>query len=186
MPILPFNGIWPRIAADAFVAPTATIVGDVVVESGASVWFGAVIRADMETIRIGPRSNVQDNCTLHTDEQSPIVIGADCSIGHNAIVHGAMLGDRVLVGMHATVLTGATIGTDCIIAAKALVPEGRRIESGQLVMGIPAKPVRPVTPAERERVLTGSRHYQDFAQEYRRSLEAAHTQHGSASPEDTI
>ncbi len=179
MPILPFKGVWPRIAPDAFIAPDATIVGDVTVESGASVWFGAVIRADMATVRIGPRSNIQDHCTLHTDEHAPVVVGADCSIGHNAIVHGAALGDRVLVGMHATILTGASLGDDCIVAAKALVSEGKRIEPGHLVMGIPGKVARRVSEAERARVLEGSQHYQDFAREYQRSLDQAREQRRS-------
>jgi len=173
MPILPFNGVWPRVAEGAFVAPSATLVGDVTVESGASVWFGAVIRADMSFVRIGPRSNVQDNCTLHTDENAPVVVGADCSIGHNAVVHGATLGDRVLVGMHATILNGASVGDGCIVAAHALVPERKRVAPGQLAMGAPIRIMRQVTDTERERVLTGSQHYQRFAEEYRRSLEAA-------------
>jgi len=173
MPILPFKGVWPRIAEDAFVAPNATIVGDVIVESGASVWFGAVIRADMSQVRIGPRSNIQDNCTLHTDEDAPCIVGADCSIGHNAVVHGATLGDRVLIGMHATVLTGAALGDDCIVAASTLVAEGKRYEPGQLLMGVPARRLRAVTGAERERVLTGSLHYQRFAHDYRLAIETA-------------
>jgi carbonic anhydrase/acetyltransferase-like protein (isoleucine patch superfamily) len=170
VPILPYRGVWPRIAEDAFVAPTATVAGDVTVESGASIWFGAVVRGDAAPVRIGPRANVQDNCSIHGDDGSPCVIGADCSLGHNAVVHGASLGDRVLIGMHATVLTGAALDDDCIVAAGALVAEGKRIEAAQLVMGIPAKAVRAVTPAERERVLRGSEHYQRYAEEYRRAL----------------
>lgn len=170
MPILPYKGVWPRIAADAFIAPTAVVAGDVTVESGASVWFGAVIRAEIAPVRIGARSNVQDNCTIHTDENAPVIVGEDCSLGHNAVVHGAVLGDRVLVGMHATILNNAEIGSECIIAAGSLIAEGKRVESGQLVMGTPGKPVRPITEAERERILTGARHYGDFAAEYRAAL----------------
>jgi carbonic anhydrase/acetyltransferase-like protein (isoleucine patch superfamily) len=178
MPILPFNGVWPRIAEDAFVAPNATIVGDVVVESGASIWFGAVIRADMSQVRIGAGSNIQDNATLHTDEDTPCIVGADCSIGHNAVVHGATLGDRVLIGMHATVLNGAALGDDSIVAASALVSEGKRYAPGQLLMGIPARVLRPVSVAERERILTGSLHYQRFARDYRQALAAASKEAG--------
>ncbi len=173
MPILPYQGVWPRIADDAFIAPTAVIVGDVTIASGASVWFGAVIRGDTASVRIGARSNVQDNCTIHTDEGAPCVVGEDCSLGHGAVVHGATLGDRVLVGMHSTVLTGAVIGSDCVLAACALVAEGKQVESGHVVMGIPGKVARPITPIERARVLSGSRHYQNYSHEYRKALAEA-------------
>jgi carbonic anhydrase/acetyltransferase-like protein (isoleucine patch superfamily) len=167
VPILPFKGIWPRIAEDAYIAPTATVTGDVWIASEVSIWFGAVIRGDIAPVRIGPHTNVQDNCTIHADEGSPCEIGADCSIGHNAIIHGATLGDGVLVGMHATVLTGATLGKGCIVAASALVPEGKHVEADQLIMGIPGKVARPVTEAERARTLRGVQHYLAYAREYR-------------------
>lgn len=170
MPILPYHGVWPTIAQDAFIASTATIAGDVTIASGASVWFGAVIRAESAPVQIGARSNVQDNCTIHTDDNAPVVIGKDCSLGHNAVVHGAVLGDRVLIGMHAIVLNNAFVASDCIVAAGAIVTEGKQIEPGQLVMDMPGKPVRPLTGAERERILTGARHYQQFAADYRAAL----------------
>lgn len=170
MPILPYRGVWPRIAPDAFIAPTAVVTGDVTITSRASVWFGAVIRGDAAPIHIGPRTNVQDNCSIHADEGAPCVIGADCTLGHNAVVHGATLGDRVLVGLHATVLNNATLGDDCIVAAGALVAEGKRVEAGQLVMGVPGKAVRPVSEAERQRSLRGVQHYLDYAEEYGRFL----------------
>src|SRR5215831_15643066 len=109
MPILPYRGTWPQIDVSAFVAPTAVVAGAVTIGPGASIWFGAVIRGDVAPIIIGPRTNVQDNCVLHADEAQPCIIGADCSLGHLAVVHGAQLGDRVLVGMGSTVLTGATL-----------------------------------------------------------------------------
>jgi carbonic anhydrase/acetyltransferase-like protein (isoleucine patch superfamily) len=167
VPIVPFKGVWPRIAEDAYIAPTATVTGDVWIASEVSIWFGAVIRGDIAPVRIGPHSNVQDNCTIHADEGSPCEIGADCSIGHNAVIHGATLGDGVLVGMHATVLTGATLGNGCIVAASALVPEGKQVEADQLIMGIPAKVARPVTEEERARTLRGVQHYLAYAREYR-------------------
>ncbi len=172
MPILPFRGALPKIAPDAFIAPTATIAGDVTIASGVSVWFGAVIRAECAPVYIGARSNVQDNCTIHTDDDAPVVIGTDCSLGHNAVVHGAVLGDRVLIGMHATVLNNAEVGSDTIVGAGSLLVERKRIESGQLVLGVPGKAARALTDAERERILTGARHYQDFAEEYRAALSA--------------
>ncbi len=183
MPILPYNGKWPRIAPDAFVAPTAVVVGDVIVESGASIWFGAVVRGDEAPVVVGRGSNVQDNCVIHIDAGAPCLIGEDCTLGHGAIVHGARLGDRVLVGMRATVLTGATVESDSIIAAGALVPEGRHIPAGMLVMGVPGKPLRPTTEQERQRIREGAEHYQRYAHEYAEALRAAAPQSaGDAHP----
>jgi len=167
MPILPYRGVWPRIAPDAYIAPTATIAGDVTIESQASVWFSAVVRGDTAPIRIGPRTNVQDGCVLHADIGQACVVGADCSLGHSAIVHGATIGDGCLIGMGATVLTGATVGDGCVVAARALVAEGKTIPPGQLVMGTPGKVSRAVTDAERARILEGRDHYLDYAREYR-------------------
>lgn len=171
MPILPYKGVWPRIAADAFIAPTAVVAGDVTIESGASIWFGAVIRGDSAAVRIGPRSNVQDNCVIHVDEGAPCTLGADCTLGHGAIVHGATLGDGVLVGMHATVLNRAVVGSGCIVAAGALVAEGMKIEAEHLAMGVPARVVRPVRPDERARAANGVAHYMAYAEEYRKAAE---------------
>jgi carbonic anhydrase/acetyltransferase-like protein (isoleucine patch superfamily) len=170
MPILQYNGVWPVIAPDAFVAPTAVVAGNVTIEAGASVWFGAVVRGDSAPVRIGPRSNVQDNCVIHVDEGRPCVIGADCTLGHGAIAHGATLGDRVLIGIHASVLNGAVVGEDCIVAAGALVAEGKEIAAGSLVMGVPGKVIRPVSAEERTRSMDGVRHYLEYAQVYRMAL----------------
>jgi carbonic anhydrase/acetyltransferase-like protein (isoleucine patch superfamily) len=173
MPILPYKGRWPTIAADAFVAPTATIVGDVTLEAEVNVWFGAVIRADEERVVIGRGSNVQDNCTIHIDTGAPCLIGEKCTLGHGAIVHGATLDDRVLVGMHATVLSHSHIGTDAIVAAGTLVPEGKEITAGMLAVGVPARILRTTSEAERERVASGVAHYRAYAEEYQRSLAEA-------------
>lgn len=173
MPILPYKGIWPRVAADAFVAPTAVVVGDVTIEAGASVWFGAVIRGDEAPVVIGRGSNVQDNCTIHIETGQPCIIGQDCSLGHGAIVHGARLGDRVLVGMHATVLSHATVGSDCMVAAGAVVAEGHHIPDGMLAMGLPARAIRQTTDQERERVRTGAQSYREYAVAYREALRQA-------------
>lgn len=168
--ILPYKGVWPRIADGAFIAPTATIAGDVTISSGASVWFGAVIRADSAPVRIGARSNVQDNCVIHVDEGMPCVIEDDCTLGHGAVVHGAVIQTGALVGMRASVLNGATVGAGCIVAAHALIPEGRSIPAGKLVMGVPGKAVRAVTEAERRRVVEGVGHYLRYVEEYRAAL----------------
>jgi carbonic anhydrase/acetyltransferase-like protein (isoleucine patch superfamily) len=181
MAILPYRGVWPTIAPDAFIAPTAVIAGDVTIESGASVWFGAVLRGDAAPIRVGARTNIQDNCVLHGDEGMPCVLGADCTLGHGAVVHGATLHDRVLVGMRATVLNGAVLGDDCIVAAAALVPEGKRFAGGELIVGVPGRVARAVTAPERERALSGLRHYAEYAAEYGRVLAEPSTQEAQAS-----
>jgi carbonic anhydrase/acetyltransferase-like protein (isoleucine patch superfamily) len=170
---LPYHGVWPRIAPTAFVAPTAVIVGDVEIGDEVSIWFGVVIRGDTAPVRIGLRSNVQDNCVIHTDEGMPTLIGADCSVGHAAIVHGATVGDGALIGIGATLLNRATVGAGCIVAAGALLPEGKAIPDGQLAMGAPAKPVRAVNDAERERMRDGVAHYLAYAREYRAAIAAA-------------
>ena len=144
--ILRFEGNDPAIATDAYVAPGAQIMGRVRLEAGASVWFNAVLRGDDEPITVGENSNVQDNATLHIDPGHPVVVGKSVVIGHNAIVHGATIEDEVLIGMHATVLTGARIGRGSIVGAGALVPEGVTIPPNSLVVGIPAKVVRSTTP----------------------------------------
>jgi carbonic anhydrase/acetyltransferase-like protein (isoleucine patch superfamily) len=166
MPVLPYRGVTPKIADDAFIAPTAVVVGDVTIEAGANIWFGAVIRGDTAPIHIGARTNIQDNCTLHADENTPCTIGADCSLGHNAVVHGATIADGVLVGMHATVLNRAVVESGALVAAGALVPEGKRIPAGQFAVGVPASVLRPVSEEERRRMADGIQHYLAYAQEY--------------------
>ena len=132
----------PNIAADAWTAPGSHAMGKVTLLAGASVWFGAVLRGDNEMITVGLGSNVQENCVLHTDMGFPLTIGADCTIGHKAMLHGCTIGDNSLIGMGAIVLNGAVIGKNCLIGAGALVTEGKVIPDGSLVMGSPAKLVR--------------------------------------------
>ena len=136
------DGIAPQIDPQAWVAPDAQVMGRVVLGAGASVWFGAVLRGDTEVIELGQGSNVQDLCVLHTDPGHPLVIGADCTIGHRAILHGCRIGDGALIGMGATVLNGAVIGSGALIGAGALIPEGKVIPDGALVMGAPGRVVR--------------------------------------------
>ena len=148
MPLYALDDVSPRIDPDVgFIAPTAVLVGDVVVGPEVGIWFGVVARGDIETITIGARSNVQENCVLHTDTGYPLVIGANVTIGHSAIVHGCTIGDNTLIGMGATVLNGAVIGKNCLIGANALVTEGKVIPDNSLVMGAPAKVVREIDAA---------------------------------------
>ena len=168
MPILKYLDFEPRIAEDAFVAPDAYVIGKVTIGSLSSVWFTSTLRGDVEPITLGEGVNIQDHCTLHTDPGFPVVIGNYTSLGHNAIVHGATLEDNVLIAMAATVLTGARIGSGSIVAANALVPEGREIPPRSLVVGTPAKVVREITDAEFERVMQTARDYVALSRQYLR------------------
>ncbi|MET8829388.1 gamma carbonic anhydrase family protein [Streptomyces sp. NPDC004610] len=156
------GGREPRIDPTAFVAPTAAIIGDVTLHAGASVWYGAVLRGDVERISVGAGSNVQDNCTLHADPGFPVTVGERVSIGHNAVVHGATVEDDCLIGMGATVLNGAVIGKGSLVAAQALVPQGLRVPPGSLVAGVPAKIRRELTDEEREGLTLNSTLYTEL------------------------
>jgi len=170
MPILPFNGVTPTIAENVFIAPGAMIIGDVTIHEGASIWYNAVVRGDSAPIIIGPRTNIQDNCTLHVDADAPLTIGSDCTIGHNAVVHGATLGDRVLVAINAVVLSHAQVGSQCIIGACALVPEHKSIPGGVLAVGIPAKIIRNLTEAEQQHLIDSANGYCERAMQHKQSL----------------
>lgn len=143
MPLYALDGVAPTIDPDvAWIAPDAVLVGKVTVAAEAGIWFGVVARGDNEPIAIGARTNVQENAVLHTDWGFPLTIGAGCTIGHKAMLHGCTIGDNTLIGMGATVLNGAKIGNDCLIGAGALVTEGKEIPDGSLVVGAPGKVVR--------------------------------------------
>ena len=168
--IYALDGVAPQIAPSAWVADTAVLVGKVVVEDDASVWFGAVARGDNEEIRIGAGSNVQENAVLHTDMGYPLTIGANCTIGHKAMLHGCTIGDGTLIGMGATVLNGAKIGSGCLIGACALITEGKVIPDGSLVMGSPGKVVRELDQTARGRLLASAAGYQANARRFRAGL----------------
>ncbi|AZP16245.1 gamma carbonic anhydrase family protein [Streptomyces aquilus] len=157
------GGREPKIDQEAFVAPNATVIGDVTLAAGSSVWYGAVVRGDVESISVGAQSNIQDNCTLHADAGFPVTIGERVSVGHNAVVHGAMVGDDCLIGMGATVLNGAVIGAGSLVAAQALVPQGMQVPPGSLVAGVPAKVRRELTEEERQGVTLNGTLYADLA-----------------------
>lgn len=137
--ILPFQGARPRIHRSAWIAPNATIIGNVEIGPEASVFYGCVLRGDGGSIRIGARSNVQDNCTMHADPTAPTVIGEDVTIGHMALVHGCRVEDECLIGMMATLLSGSRVGSGSLVAAGAVVLEGAEIPPGSLAAGVPAK-----------------------------------------------
>jgi carbonic anhydrase/acetyltransferase-like protein (isoleucine patch superfamily) len=172
MALFALDGRAPKLESSAWVAPDAAVIGDVVLEAAASVWFSAVLRGDNETILVGERTNVQDGCVFHTDLGYPLTIGQGCTVGHKAILHGCRVGENTLIGMASTVLTGAVIGRNCIIGANALVPEGRNIPDGSLVLGVPAKIVRQITPEEIEAIRASARHYAENARRFAIGLAA--------------
>ena len=166
--IRPYRGIYPDIHPTAFVADDATVVGEVRLAEGVSVWHGAVIRGDIHWIHIGARTNIQDNCVLHvTAGVAPLDIGADVTIGHGAVLHGCTVGDGCLIGMHATVLDQALIGTRCLIAAGTVVLERSAIAAGSLVAGVPGRAVRALTVEEQAGLLQSAGHYLQVVRECR-------------------
>src|ERR1700759_5512800 len=145
--ILPVEGKHPQFGKDCFVAPNATVVGDVEMGSNCSIWFNAVVRGDVNSIRIGEKVNIQDGVIIHgTYQKSSVRIGNNVSIGHNAIIHGCTIQDRVLIGMGAIIMDNAEIGTNSIIAAGAIVLEGTKVESGTIYGGIPARKIKDIPP----------------------------------------
>lgn len=148
MPLYEFDGKQPVLPdnGSAWVAPSADVIGDVHLGEDVGIWFGVVIRADNTPIIVGDRSNVQEGAMLHSDPDVPLTIGEDCTVGHHAILHGCTIGNRVLVGMGATILNDARIGDDCLIGANALVTEGKQFPPGSLIVGAPAKVVRELSP----------------------------------------
>jgi carbonic anhydrase/acetyltransferase-like protein (isoleucine patch superfamily) len=160
----------PQVAEGAWVAPTAVLVGSVVIGEGASIWYGAVLRADNEPITIGARSNVQDNAVFHVDKGKPVVLGEGVSVGHGAVIHGATVEDHVLVGMGATIMNGAVIGTETLVAAGALVTEGMVVPPRSLVAGVPAKVRRELTDAEVQKLHTNAEIYEGHRELHRRGI----------------
>ncbi len=170
MDIRPFGGHIPQLASDSFVDKTAVLIGDIVLEAESSVWPLCVLRGDVNTIRIGCRSNIQDGSVLHVSHPtaakpagSPLVIGNEVTIGHRAMLHGCTIGSRVLVGMGTIVLDDAEIGSDTVIGAGSLVPPRKRLAGGFLYMGAPVRQIRALTEAEREHLRYSAGHYVKLA-----------------------
>ena len=156
---------------ESWTAPTATLIGKVRLEEGASVWFNAVLRGDNELILIGKNSNVQDGAVMHTDMGYPLTLGTGVTIGHNAMLHGCTVGDYSLIGINAVILNGAKIGKHCIIGANSLIGEGKEIPDGSLVMGSPGKVVRDLTDEQKKLLEASAAHYVKNGQRYARELE---------------
>ena len=166
MPLYSLLGVQPQVSESAFVAPSADLIGRVRVGDGASVWFGAVLRGDLEEVVVGPGCNVQDGAVLHTDEGFPCTLSENVTVGHRAIVHGATCAPGSLVGMGAVMLTGSGLGVGAVLAAGALLTGGTQVPDGMLAAGVPARVLREVAPQE------NAARYQAQARRYREGLEA--------------
>lgn len=171
MPIYAHGDLVPRLGPDVFVAPNATVVGDVVLGAAASVWFGAVIRGDVMAIRIGARTNIQDNAVVHvTGGKASTAIGDDVTVGHLAMLHGCTIGSRCLIGMTSVVLDGAVIEDDCFVAAGSLVTPGTRIPTRSLALGRPARVVRALEDADLAQIAEASALYMQYARDFSERL----------------
>jgi carbonic anhydrase/acetyltransferase-like protein (isoleucine patch superfamily) len=170
--IYELDGRRPSIDESCFVAPNASVIGSVTISRDASVWFGAVLRADHETIEIGAGSNIQDAAVLHADPGFPLVIGERVTVGHHAMLHGCTVGDGSLVGINAVVLNGAVIGRDCLIAANALVTEKMQVPDGAVVMGSPGRVQRILDEQQRALIGRNAVHYIDNGRLFRERLKA--------------
>ena len=160
----------PLVAPSAYIAPNATVVGKVILAENATVWFGATLRGDNETISIGANSNVQDSAVLHTDPGFPMSVGANVSIGHQAMMHGCTVGEGSLIGIQSIVLNGATIGKGCLVGAGALITERKAFPDGTLIIGSPARAIRELSAEERENLLKVAANYAERGAYYRTHL----------------
>lgn len=164
--IRPYRGRLPTLSESTYVDPSAQVIGNVELGEEVSVWCNTTLRGDVNSIRVGNRSNVQDNCCLHVDREKPLVIGENVVVGHSVTLHGCVIEDECLIGMGATVLSGSRIGAGSIVAAGALVVEGAAFPPGSLLMGAPAKVRRTVSDEERERIRRNAASYVELSREY--------------------
>lgn len=168
--IYDLDGQEARIAEDAYVAPTATIIGDVHLHAESSIWFGAVLRGDIERITVGRGSNIQDGSVCHTDPTNPCTLGEYVTVGHMATLHGCAIGNNSLIGIGATLMNGSVVGNDCIVGAHALITEGKKFPDGVVIMGAPARVVRELTEDDRKRVRANAERYVQRAKRYQAEL----------------
>lgn len=169
--IASFGGKTPKNEGTVFLAPNATVLGDVVLKPGSSVWYGAVLRGDDGPLVIGENTNIQDNAVLHCDVGGSVTLGRNVTVGHSALVHGCTVGDGSLIGMHATLLNRCVIGKNCIIGAGALVPEGMVIPDGMIAVGVPAHILKPATEAQIADCLLNAEHYVEYGKKHTAALE---------------
>ena len=170
MPVYALDDIRPEIAEDCWIAPDAAVIGRVRILKGASIWFGAVLRGDNEWITIGPNSNVQDHTIIHADPGQPVTIGRGVTIGHRVIVHSAEVGDDTLIGMGSILLNRARIGARSLVGAGALVTEGKNFEDGKMILGVPAKAVRDLSPEQATAMGRAAKSYQIRGPQFKKGL----------------
>lgn len=170
MAIYQLDDLKPTVADSAWVADSAQVMGDVTLGADSSVWFGAIIRGDMDTIIVGAGSNIQDGSILHADHNMPLTIGENVTVGHQVMLHGCTIGDGSLIGIQAVVLNGAKIGKNCLVGAGALVTEGKEFPDGSMILGSPAKAVRQLSEAQLEGLKMSAQHYIDNARRYKTGL----------------
>lgn len=170
MALYQLDSVSPEIHESAWVADSAQVIGRVLLAEEASVWFGAIVRGDTETLRIGRRSNVQDGCVLHADMGQPLTIGEDVTVGHQVMLHGCTIGDGSLIGIQAVVLNGARIGRYCLVGAGSLVTEGKEFPDGSMILGSPAKAVRQLSVEQIEGLKRSAAAYVDNARRFRAGL----------------
>jgi carbonic anhydrase/acetyltransferase-like protein (isoleucine patch superfamily) len=170
MAIYELDGVAPRMADSAWVADSAQVMGNVVLGENSSVWFGAVLRGDTETITLGEGSNIQDGSVMHADVGFPLSVGKHVTVGHQVMLHGCTIGDESLIGIGATVLNGAKIGRNCLVGAGSLVTEGKEFPDGSMIIGSPAKVVKSLTPEQIEGLRRSAGHYIENAERYRQGL----------------
>jgi carbonic anhydrase/acetyltransferase-like protein (isoleucine patch superfamily) len=171
MPIYRVGEKTPQLADSVWIAPNATVSGDVRLAENVSIWWNAVLRGDNDPITIGVNTNIQDGSVLHTDEGIPLTLGRDITVGHMVMLHGCTVGDGSLIGMGSILLNGATIGKNCLIGAGSLIPEGKSIPDRSLVVGSPGRVVRELTDEDIARIAYSARHYVLNAQRYRQQLQ---------------
>lgn len=171
MKLYEFDGKTPKVADKAYIQDGVKIVGDVVIEDYVSVWFNSTIRGDLTPITIKKHSNIQELTTIHSDAPFDVIIGENVTIGHNCVIHGAVIGNNVLVGMGSTLLNGCRIGDDCLIGAGSLITQNAEFESGMLIMGRPAKAIRPLKTEELELIKENASEYSKLAQKYKKGSE---------------
>jgi len=166
MPLYSIDDVMPQLAEGAWIAPSADLIGDVQLGPRASVWFGAIVRADNTPIVIGEETNIQDGAIGHSDPGVPLIIGARVTVGHQAILHGCTIADDCLIGMGARILNGVVLQRECIVGAGALITEGKHFEPGSLIVGSPARAVRQLTEEERQALRVSAAHYAEKAARY--------------------
>ncbi|MDP2075419.1 gamma carbonic anhydrase family protein [Hydrogenophaga sp.] len=170
MALYELDGLTPQVAASAWVADNAQVIGDVVLGEHSSVWFGATLRGDTETITVGRGSNIQDGSVLHADVGFPMTLGENVTVGHQVMLHGCTIGEGSLIGIGAVVLNGAKIGKHCLVGAGALVTEGKEFPDGSMILGSPARVAKTLTPEQIEGLRMSAKHYTDNAARYRKTL----------------